>query len=135
SSGAGAGEERPPSAERDSERERARASGLSSGQGERTRPAAIRVAARRVPGQENPSGTDPRLPGPIPSVPPRAVRGASPRERRLRAAGEWIHEKFLFLNSTAAIVLIGLIFIFLFRQGLGALRAISLSSFWVAART
>ena len=63
------------------------------------------------------------------------MRGASPRERRLRAAGEWVLEKFLFLNGAAAIVLIGLIFIFLFRQGFGALRTIPLSSFWGAPQT
>lgn len=49
--------------------------------------------------------------------------------------GEWIFEKFLFLNGMAAILLIGLIFVFLFREGVNALRHIPLSSFWGAHET
>jgi phosphate transport system permease protein len=59
----------------------------------------------------------------------------SARRRRLRARGEWLLEKFLFLNGAAAIVLIGLIFVFLFREGIHALRTIPLASFWGAHET
>jgi phosphate transport system permease protein len=44
-------------------------------------------------------------------------------------------DRFLLLNGLAAIVLIGLIFVFLFREGVRALANIPLASFWGAETT
>jgi phosphate transport system permease protein len=65
----------------------------------------------------------------------RSVRNLSERGRRTRAAREWVIEKFLFLNGAAAVIIIALIFLFLFREGLQALGTIPLSSFWGSAET
>ena len=73
-----------------------------------------------------------------------AVRGTKRRarpsaqsisRRRLRNLGAWFLEKFLLLNGAVAIILIGLIFTFLFREAFRALHHIPLSSFWGAAET
>lgn len=43
--------------------------------------------------------------------------------------------RVLFLSGAAAVVLIGLIFVFLFREGFHALRSIPLASFWGSPET
>jgi phosphate transport system permease protein len=66
----------------------------------------------------------------------RPLRSAAAlRSRRRREIREWLIDKFLLLNGIAAIVLIGLIFIFLFREGIQAVRNIPLASFWGAHET
>jgi phosphate transport system permease protein len=60
---------------------------------------------------------------------------ATARRRRRRELREWFIDKFLLLNGLAAVILIALIFVFLFREGLQALRNIPLASFWGAHDT
>lgn len=65
----------------------------------------------------------------------RVSRGSGRRSHRLRKIREWAIERFLFLNGVAAIIVIALIFVFLFREGLSALGTIPLESFWGAHET
>jgi phosphate transport system permease protein len=53
----------------------------------------------------------------------------SARRQRGQELREWLIERFLLLNGIVAIVLIALIFIFLFKEGIRALEAIPLHRF------
>ena len=60
----------------------------------------------------------------------RPVLSAPRRPARLRRAAEFLLEKILFLHGMAAILLIALIFVFLFREALQALHRIPLDLWW-----
>jgi phosphate transport system permease protein len=70
-----------------------------------------------------------------PAGPVRPTRESASYQRRMRRISEWLVEKFLLLNGVAAVVLIGLIFAFLFKQAAGAILHIPPSSWWGATET
>ena len=102
---------------------------------------ASRFPPRAAPASPSPRVAEARL-GPDDRAaetgkPPRSkhARVLRVRRSRWRSAGEWLLERFLFLNGVAAILVIALIFLFLFREAAAALRQIPLASWWGAAET
>ncbi|HZI93093.1 MAG TPA: phosphate ABC transporter permease subunit PstC [Patescibacteria group bacterium] len=74
--------------------------------------------------------------GAMPPVPPAGrVRVTGRRDARWRKLSDWLIEKFFLLNGVVAIVIIGLIFVFLFREAGHALASIPVSSWWGRAET
>ena len=77
-----------------------------------------------------PSGDDLEVGPGIDPAGPAPARARAARPRRRRAIGEWLVEAFLHVNGFIAIAAILLIFIFLFKEGIGALWSIPFGHFF-----